>query len=83
MGIYDNTDSHFYGSIILFTDNYVPANWLKCDGSTLDTEENQVLFAVIGGLNDDNKTFNLPNIPSPVEGYQYIICNGGQFPTRN
>ena len=45
MGMYDNTDSHFYGSIVLFTDNYVPKNWLKCDGSTLNIKEYNVLYA--------------------------------------
>jgi microcystin-dependent protein len=53
------------GTVLPYTNETAPENWLVCDGSELDRTEYNYLFAIIGttfGEGDGSTTFNLPNI---------------------
>lgn len=53
------------GTVLPYTNETAPENWLVCDGSELDRTEYNHLFAIIGttfGEGDGSTTFNLPNI---------------------
>lgn len=54
----------FFGEIRLFPYNFVPLDWLACDGSKLSIQQYNVLYAVIGPTyGGDGKTyFNLPDL---------------------
>jgi microcystin-dependent protein len=72
----------YIGQIILFPKNWVPQNWMVCDGSVLDTQKHLPLVAIMG-FDIDSPTFSLPIIDSPHSDYVYIICINGTFPSRN
>ena len=53
------------GTIITFTSDTIPENWLLCDGSAISRTDYQDLFNIIGityGQGDSFSTFNLPNL---------------------
>ena len=53
------------GTVLPYTNETAPENWLVCDGSELDRTEYNHLFAIIGttfGEGDGSTTFNLPNL---------------------
>jgi len=52
----------FLGEIRLFPYSYVPKGWAACDGSTLQINQNQALFALLGTVfgGDGKTTFALP-----------------------
>lgn len=53
------------GTVLPYTNETAPENWLVCDGSELDRTEYNHLFAIIGttfGGGDGSTTFNLPNL---------------------
>lgn len=69
------------GTVLLFAGDYAPAGWLACDGTELAIWENAALFEVIGNAygGDGRMTFQLPNLPSPLEGSGlYIIASSNQ-----
>lgn len=74
------------GQIQLFAFNYVPENWVLCDGRTFLIGEYQALFSLLrtsyGG--DGQTDFALPNMVGmePIPGTRYCICVQGLFPTR-
>lgn len=52
------------GTVLPYTNETAPENWLICDGSEVSRTEYNHLFAVIGitfGEGDGSTTFNLPN----------------------
>lgn len=57
-------DSPYIGAIFIWAGNYAPQGYLFCDGSTLQIQQNQALFAVLGTTygGDGVKTFNLPDL---------------------
>ena len=68
------------GSIIQWSSNTAPANWLICDGSAVSRTTYSSLFAVIGttyGTGDGSTTFNLPDLRGRVP----VGKNGGTFGT--
>lgn len=68
------------GSIIQWSSNTAPANWLICDGSAVSRSVYSSLFAVIGttyGTGDGSTTFNLPDLRGRVP----VGKNGGTFGT--
>lgn len=71
----------YIGQIILFPRNWVPVNWMVCDGRSLVVNDNQA-FAVVVGFNEGDEYFYLPNLESPHSDLHYIICSHGQFPSR-
>lgn len=57
------------GSIMPYTSDTVPENWLICDGSAISRTTYDLLFSVIGttyGVGDGSTTFNLPNLKGKV-----------------
>lgn len=57
------------GSIIQWSSNTPPANWLICDGSAVSRVLYPSLFAVVGttyGSGDGSTTFNLPDLRGRV-----------------
>lgn len=66
------------GSIIQWSSNTAPANWLICDGSAVSRTVYSSLFAVIGttyGTGDGSTTFNLPDLRGRVP----VGKNAGTF----
>lgn len=64
-----SSDSLPIGSIISFSSNSIPSNYLLCDGSAVSREQYKQLFDIIGvtyGAGDGNTTFNLPDLKGKV-----------------
>lgn len=57
-------DSNFIGEIRAFPYSFIPVGWLLCDGSQVNIQAYQLLYAVIGGIYgySDNRNFTLPNL---------------------
>jgi len=77
----------FLGEIRLFPYSYVPKEWAACDGSTLQINQNQALFALLGTVfgGDGKTTFALPDLRTkvPLTGQgTYCIAMQGVFPSR-
>ena len=67
------------GTVLLFAGNYAPVGWLPCNGAVMAIWANVALFQAIGNAygGDGHTTFQLPNLPSPIqEGGLYIIATG-------
>lgn len=78
-----------YGIIKLFPYNFIPAGWLKCDGSTLPIPKYNQLFSLIGTQfgGDGVSTFKLPDLSNALPlgatvpaAYVYCIANWGDIP---
>lgn len=70
----------FVGTVLLFAGKYAPKGFVECNGMSLPTRENQVLYAVIGNTyGGDTNTFKVPKLDAP-QGMRYIICNCGLYP---
>lgn len=57
------------GSVVSYSGETAPANWLICDGSAVSRTTYADLFSVIGttyGSGDGSTTFNLPNLKGKV-----------------
>lgn len=57
------------GSMLLWTTNTPPSNWLIADGSAVSRATYAALYSVIGttyGSGDGSTTFNLPNLKGSV-----------------
>ena len=54
----------FIGEIRLFGFNFAPRNWALCDGSILQTRDNEPLFSLISTIygGDGRTTFGLPDL---------------------
>lgn len=54
----------FLGEIRLFAGNYNPENWVMCNGQTLDLNQYQALYSLIGVTYGGNgvTTFNIPDL---------------------
>src|SRR5690554_1315827 len=71
------------GAIALYAGKVPPTDWAICDGADLPRARYARLFEIIGtsfGAGDGETTFNLPNIPPPVEGVYYVIRLGADLP---
>lgn len=67
------------GSVLLNARKNVANGWAVCDGSELSRNDYARLFQAIGttfGAGNGTTTFNLPNLPSTIEGMQYVISTG-------
>ena len=83
------------GSIVPFTSDTVPENWLLCDGSAISRTEYDLLFSIIEttyGDGDGSTTFNVPDLRTRVplgkgtatgeggESYNFQLGNkGGEY----
>lgn len=54
----------FIGEIRLFTFNFAPQNWAKCDGQLLQINQNAALYSLLGVRFGGNPSanFNLPDL---------------------
>ncbi len=75
----------YIGSILLVAFNFVPTGFAFCDGSLLQINQNQALFALLGNQfgGDGKTTFALPKMAAPGTGLHYVICVNGIFPSRS
>lgn len=57
------------GSVMLWTTNTAPTDWLLCDGTAVSRTTYATLFSLIGttyGVGDSSTTFNLPNLKGRI-----------------
>jgi microcystin-dependent protein len=78
----------FLGEIRLFPYFYVPKGWAACDGQTLEINQNQALFSLIGTTfgGDGRTTFAVPDLrgKAPFAGQGgYCIATQGVYPARD
>ncbi|HTB30876.1 MAG TPA: tail fiber protein [Bacteroidia bacterium] len=57
-------DDDYVGAIKIFAGNYIPANYMECDGTDISINAYQLLFSVIGTTygGDGVQNFALPNL---------------------
>ena len=76
----------FIGQIQLFTYNFTPRGWLKCEGQLLPISENAALFSLVGTTfgGDGRTTFAIPDLRrrAPGKNVDYYIAIEGVFPSR-
>jgi microcystin-dependent protein len=56
------------GEVRLFAGDFVPRNWMLCDGQALKIKDNYYLHSIIGGIygDDEKNTFLLPDLRGRV-----------------
>lgn len=71
------------GEIILVAFDFVPDEFVDCNGQLLAISSNSALFSLLGTTYGGNgtTTFAVPNITAPT-GMRYIICVVGLYPSR-
>ena len=74
----------YVGEVRRFAFDFAPEGWALCDGSLIQINQNQVLFALIGTNfgGDGRTTYALPKIPAEGGLGAYIAVNG-VFPQRS
>ena len=72
------------GEIRLFSGNFVPANWVACDGSLYPVDEHEATAFIVGTRfgGDGTVNFAVPNLPGPATNVFYIFCMTSIFPSR-
>lgn len=72
----------YMGTIQLFGLEFVPADFMPCDGRVLALTENTLLYTLLGNRfgGKAGTSFALPKIPAPTPGTQYCICINGVLP---
>ena len=74
------------GFISLSALNFVPVGYAQCDGSLVQINQNQALYALLGTQFGGNgvHTFALPDLTkaSPMPNLSHVICIAGMFPSR-
>ncbi|NLW92789.1 MAG: tail fiber protein [Syntrophomonadaceae bacterium] len=78
----------FLGNIQLFPYDFIPMNYLACDGASLPINgPANALYNLIGTTYGGNGStnFNLPNMKGeePIPGLTYCICESGYWPPRD
>ena len=79
----------YLGEIRLFPYEYVPVDWIACDGSVLQIEQHKALFSLLGSAygGDGQSNFALPNLAVPFQAGQtqgrYCMAVRGLWPTRS
>lgn len=60
------SEAAFIGEIATYGFDYAPRGWTHCNGSVVQVQQNQAMFALIGTLygGDGRVTFQLPNLNS-------------------
>lgn len=71
----------FLGEIRLFPINWAPDGWHVCDGSTMQIQQNQGLFSLLGTTYGGNgsTTFNLPDLRGRTIVHQKLQDASGQY----
>ncbi|WP_278278797.1 phage tail protein [Anaerobacterium chartisolvens] len=66
--------------------NFEMEYWSSCQGQTLQVNQNQALFSLIGFTYGGNgsTTFCLPDLrgAEPIPGMRYYIATAGLYPQR-
>ncbi len=74
------------GEIRIFSGDFMPSDWVFCDGRVLSGPSNPVLYAVLsnrfGGV-PAAETFAVPRLGDPITGARYIICVSGAAPVSD
>lgn len=74
------------GQIQLFPYKWEMYDWMTCQGQTLNINQNQTLFSLLGFTYGGNgsTTFALPNLrgTEPLPAMAYYICTSGYYPQR-
>jgi microcystin-dependent protein len=82
-----NAMEYTVGCVTLFPYNFVPMDWLLCDGSTVSISEFSTLYAVIGTRygGDGINNFRLPDLRGaiPNDHINYYIAYNGLFPAQS
>jgi microcystin-dependent protein len=77
------SDEYQISELLLVPYNLVEEGYGKCDGTSLKTNVNQLLSAIIENTSaTDGKTeFQLPDLSgkSPLDGLAYYICTNGSY----
>ena len=77
----------FVGEIRLFAGDFVPQEWVLCDGAlrSVGLDGDSPLQFVIGNRfgGDGVNTYGMPNLPDPAPGLRYVICLYGVFPAQS
>ena len=75
----------FTGQICLFPFDFVPTNFYKCDGQTLQTVTHLPLYSLIANKYGGDETFFLlPDLTSLApQGCAYYICYNGHYPEKD
>lgn len=80
-------DSPFIGQIQLFAFNFAPVGWVLCNGQSLNINQNQALYSLIGNLYGPATTtsFVIPNLlgAAPLPNMNYYIATLGLYPPRD
>jgi Microcystin-dependent protein len=86
-------DEPILGMIKLFPYQFVPMDWLECNGMTLQIAQNTALYSLLGIQfgGDGRTTFKLPDLrnalpyPSATGGKAYVYCiaSAGLYPERS
>ncbi|MDF2521312.1 MAG: phage Tail Collar domain protein [Clostridia bacterium] len=75
---------YLIGQIQLFPYNFIPMDWLACNGQVLSIMQYQALYSLIGTKfgGDGSSSFALPNMQGaePIPGMAYAICCNGIYP---
>lgn len=78
---------YFYGTIQLFPYDFAPQNWVPCNGTLLNINMYQALYALLGTRfgGDGRSTFGVPDLRSAAIGpyNQYYICTQGLWPSQD
>lgn len=81
----------FLGEIHLYSFDFAPQGWAKCEGQILSIQQNTALFALIGTTFGGNgtTTFALPDLRTAAVQFEnspqpmcYYIALQGIFPSR-
>lgn len=72
----------YIGEVRLFPYNYIPRDWMRCDGTELQIRSNPGLFAVISTLygGDGTNTFKLPNLNGRAAVGAGVSATGSAWP---
>lgn len=77
---------YLIGQIQLFPYNFIPMDWLACNGQVLSIVQYQILYSLLGNKfgGDGSSSFALPNMQGaePIPGMTYAICCNGIYPQR-
>ena len=81
----------YVGEIHLFSFDFAPRGWAKCEGQTLSIQQNAALFSLIGTTFGGNgtTTFALPDLRTAAVQFEnspqpmcYYIALSGMYPPR-
>lgn len=80
-------NSDFVGQIKMFPYNFDPSGYIRCDGRTLNIDQNDVLFSLVGTTygGDGTTNFKVPDMRKmEINKYiRYCINPFGLYPTQN